>query len=212
MIFREALESYAEEPITRQLIAGLLKDYKRPYDKIHELVKSGELISLKNGLYIPGDKLPVKKPDFVLVANHLWGPSYVSVDTALSFWGLIPEKVYETISFTIKAAKTYRTPIGRFTYIHSGLPYYSFGIRRVQLSAKQAVLIASPEKALCDKIISTAGINLRSLVQTEAYLLEDLRLNETLLKKMDLTLMASWLDQSPKASSLSTLIKTLERL
>ena len=212
MDFRERVEPYAEEPLTRQIMLGILKDYKRPNDKINELVKHNELVSLKNGFYIPGPKLNIARPDPFLIANHLWGPSYVSLEAALAHWGLIPERVYEVTSVTIKRATTYKTPIGRFSYFHAPMPYYSFGIRSAPLTTRQVVLLASAEKAICDKIIMTAGVLLRSIKQTREFLVEDLRIDEEMLEKLNVTEIASWLKEAPKKDSLAMLVKTLNSL
>jgi len=85
------------------------------------------------------------------------------MESALSHWGLIPERVYEISSVTTQNSKIYKTSVGRFSYIHVPLPYYSFGIQQVELTKKQRVMMATPEKALCDKIITTPGILLRSI-------------------------------------------------
>src|SRR5690606_36660372 len=126
------IQPYAEEVLTRQVMLSLLKDYKRPNDKIDELVKTGQITMLKNGMYIPGAKLNIARPEPFLVANHLWGPSYVSLEAALSYWGLIPERVYEISSVTLKSTKTFTTEIGRFSYQHASVPYYSLGFRSVK--------------------------------------------------------------------------------
>lgn len=156
MDFRESIQAYAEAPLTRQVMLHVLRDYRRPNDKINELITKGELTSLKKGLFVPGPSLNIRGPEPFLIANYLWRPSYVSMESALSYWGLIPERVYEISSVTPKNAKTYTTPIGRFSYSHASLPYYSFGIKSVAVSARQVVLIASPEKAICDMVIMTS--------------------------------------------------------
>lgn len=212
MSFDDTLIQYAEEPLTRQLMIAMLKDYKRPNDKIAELIKSGELISVKNGLYIPGRNSKVSKPEAYLIANHLWGPSYVSFEAALSHWGYIPERVYEISSVTIKISKKYKTPAGRFTYRHAGLPYYSFGITNVLLSPKQRILIASPEKAICDKIAMTAGVQLRSPAQGLSFLMEDLRIDQDKLRELNAEKIASWITASPKKDSLKMFTKALQIL
>lgn len=206
------IKQYAEEPITRQLMLEILKDYKRPNDKINEMVKSGYLTALKKGFYIPGPNLDIAKPLSFLIANHLYGPSYVSMESALSFWGIIPEKVYETSSVTIKRTRLYRTPVGRFRYFHASLPYYSYGLKSVKLTERQVSIMASPEKALCDKIVMTPGIFLRSSVQVKEFLMEDLRIEKDPLIQLDLQSIRSWLEQAPKKTSLEMLVKTLERL
>jgi predicted transcriptional regulator of viral defense system len=212
MSFRENIQAYSEQPLNKQLLLDLLKEYKRPHDKIDELVKQEVLVQLKRGLYIPGTKLDIAPPEPLLIANHLYGPSYISLDTALSHWGLIPERVYEISSVTTKNSKMYKTAVGRFSYKNMPLPYYSFGIKQVQLTKKQTVLMASMEKALCDKIITTSGVLLRSVKQTLELLIEDFRIDENYLRKLEITTISSWLKDTPKENSLITLIKALKSL
>jgi predicted transcriptional regulator of viral defense system len=212
MTFKEAVLEYAEEPLPRQIMMDLLKEYKRPNDKINELVKKGELTTVKKGLYVAGPRISITKPEPFLVANHLRGPSYLSLDAALSYWGLIPERVYEISSMTTKTSKSYKTPLGRFRYFHAPLPYYSFGIKSVELTARQVVLIASPEKALCDKIITTSGILLRSSRQVLEYLIDDLRIDEEMLRKLDTGAISTWIKDAPKKRSLSMLVNTIAGL
>lgn len=212
MELRKIAKGFGEVPFSRHLILQMLRDYKRPNDKISEWVKSKELISIRRGLYMPGPETGLPVPEPFLIANHLRGPSYVSLEAALSYWGFIPERVYEITSVTTKTAKKYDTPVGRFSYQYLASPYYSFGIKSIQLAPKQTVLIASREKAVCDKVILTSGITLRSTRQTKDFLLEDLRMDESILQKLDTTIIHSWLNDAPKKSSLEMLIKTLHEL
>lgn len=182
MDFRCLAKPYVNVPLTRQVMLDLLHNYKRPNDKISELVKSGELIPLKKGLYVPGEKTDLAGPEPFLIANHLWGPSYISFESAMSYWGLIPERVYEVSSATMKLSRKFKTPKGRFSYRYLPSPYYSFGINSVELSLGQVALVATPEKALCDKIVTTSGLALRSTVQTRNFLLDDLRIDIGSLK------------------------------
>jgi hypothetical protein len=78
-----------------------------------------------------------------LLANHILGPSYVLLETALSYHGWIPEHVFEIASMTTKGGRSFETPAGYFAYIHLPLPYYAFGIQRVELADKQFALVAS---------------------------------------------------------------------
>ena len=207
-----SLSDYSEHPITKQILFDLLKDYKRPFDKINELVKQGQLLHVKRGIYIPGPRLKVAPPELFLLANHISGPSYISLDSALSYWGLIPERVYEISSVTTDLSKTYSTATGRFSYIHVALPYYSFGIKQVQLTKKQTVMMASPEKALCDKIVTTSGILLRSVKQTRDLLIGDFRIEKQMLRDLDVNTICEWLNKAPKKNSLEILVKTLKSL
>lgn len=212
MYFREKIKKYAETPISRHLILELLKNYKSPNDKISELIKRRELISLRRGLYIIGPNLDLPQPEPFLIANHLRGPSYVSLESALSYWNMIPERVYEIGSVTTKTSKQFKTKVGRFSYQQLKTPYYSYGIKNVEYSKKQTILIASPEKALCDKIVLTPKINLRSIKQTQEFLTDDLRMDEEMLKKLETKTIETWVENAPKKNSLKMLIKTLLEL
>jgi hypothetical protein len=212
MDFRTIIKEYTEAPISRHLILELLSNYKRPNDKISELLKSKELISIRKGLYIIGPKMDLPSPEPFLIANHLTGPSYISLESALSYWNMIPERAYEISSVTIKTSRLYKTPVGRFSYKQLKVPYYSYGIKRIAYSPKQTVLIASREKALCDKILLTPKINLRSIKQTQEFLMEDLRMDNEVLRTLDTKVMELWIEDAPKKSSLKILVKTLIEL
>ena len=212
MDFLRLIKDYTNAPITRHVLLEILREYKRPNDKISELIKNGELVSLRRGLYVPGPSTGLPIPESFLIANHLRGPSYVSLEAAFSFWGFIPERTYEISSVTIKPSKKIKTPIGRFGYQQLPTPYYSYGIRSVELTTNQLVLLASPEKAICDKIVLTPMVNLRSVKQTRAFLLDDLRMDEHLLRTLNLEMISTWLEDAPKKSSLKMLISTLKEI
>lgn len=212
MSFRKKIKPYTITPLSHQIVSDVLGEYLRPNDKINELVKSGDLISLRRGLYVPGPELDLPVPENFLIANHLRGPSYISLESALSYWGMIPERVYEICSVTTKTSKTYQNTIGRFSYQHLPSPYYSLGVTREEMAPQQIAMIATREKAICDKIILTSGVLLRSVQQTRAFLVEDLRIDESSLGLLNPATIQEWIAISPKKESLKTLIKTLENL
>lgn len=208
----QAISFYASQPLTHQVVVSLLKDYKRPNDKVHALLTEGVLESVKKGLYIAGPAINAAKPEPFLLANHILGPSYVSLDTALSYHGWIPERVYEVASMTTKASRKFTTPLGVFTYTHLSLPYYAFGIEQIKLADDQYAMMAAPEKALFDKAVTTSGLIIRSQKQALAWLLEDLRINEDRLRECNLQNMAQWVQDASKTDSLSIIIKTIKAL
>ncbi|RYE22352.1 MAG: hypothetical protein EOP45_08330 [Sphingobacteriaceae bacterium] len=212
MDLNQVLRNHASQPLTHQLLMSLLKDYKRPNDKVHELLSQHILEPIKKGLYIAGPSLETVSPEPFLVANHILGPSYISSDSALSYHGLIPERVYEISSMTIKASRKFTTSLGSFTYRYLPLPYYSFGIQQAVLSKNQYVMIASPEKALFDKVTTTSGILLRSQKSVADYLIDDLRINEENLKNLDSKAMRLWLPNALKKESLLVIIKFIDSL
>ena len=206
------LATYREIPLPTQVLLDVLKDYRRPYDKLMELVQQGFLVQLRRGLYHTSGLVSPQIPEPFCIANHLYGPSYVSQDAALAYWGLIPERVYTVSSVTTKPSKEFRIPTGTYTYTHLSSPYYSFGIQSLAVTARQTILIASPEKALCDKIVMTSGVNLRSRKQALAFLLEDLRLDSEKLQGLDLEIIKSWLPSCPKRNSIQFVINAIEAL
>jgi hypothetical protein len=208
----QSIQQLSAMPIPNFLMKGLLHDYHQPNDKIHQLLERKILQQVKKGLYIAGPAVSQMQPDPFLIANHIYGPSYVSLESALSHHGLIPERVYERTSVTTKPSKKFNTPIGIFSYVHLPLPYYSFGIKSIEIAPLQHTLIASPEKALWDKIITTSGVDFRSKKSVVTYMENDLRVDLERLKELDVSEMETWLQVAPKSKSLLVLIETIRQL
>jgi hypothetical protein len=206
------LQKIADQPIPTQLLLELLKDYSSPYDKITALVQKGYLTQIRKGLYITTALVSPKSPEPFLIANHLYGPSYVSLDAAMFHWSLIPERVFEITSVTNKLSKRFKTNDQIYSYTHLPMPYYAFGIQQLALTDMQTVLIASPEKSICDKIITTSGIQLRSKKQAMDYLIEDLRIEKESLRSLNTREITKWLTDCPKKNSIKILIETIADL
>lgn len=212
MDYRMDLSQYSDQPISTQVLLGLLRGYSRPYDKIMELVNQGILVQLKRGLYMTSPLVSKITPEPFLIANHLYGPSYISLDSALFHWGLIPERVFEISCVTPKISKKIMVQNAVYSYTHLPIAYYPVGIQSISLTKTQTVLIASPEKALCDKVITTAGINLRSKQQAMAFLVEDLRIDKDQLREFNLREMVKWLPICPKKKSIHCIIDMIEMI
>ncbi|MEN8740353.1 MAG: hypothetical protein ABF308_11335 [Phaeobacter gallaeciensis] len=130
--------------------------------KIARLLETGELISLRRGLYASRRNL-----DPLCLAGSIYGPSYISFETALSWHGMIPEGVTEVLSATIKRAASFENDFGRFQYQPIPKAVYPVGILRVTES-DLPFLIASPTKALIDRIAREAGF--RSMADVARWL------------------------------------------
>lgn len=213
MDYRPILTNLANQPLTHQLLVSLFKEYERPNDKIYHLAKAGIIQPVKKGLYVAGPALGAeRRPEPFLLANHILGPSYVSAETALSYHGLIPERVYEITSMTTQAPRTFNTPLGTFSYTRLPLPYYAFGIRSEKLGEDQYAMVATSEKALCDKIVTTSGLLLRSRKAAKEFLLENMRMDEGMLRQLDTKAMRSWVRGSLKEESLSMVVDVIATL
>jgi hypothetical protein len=213
MDYRSVLTRFSNQPLSHQLLVSIFKEYERPNDKIYQLAKEGVIQSIKKGLYVAGPALNIeRKPEPFLLANHILGPSYVSVETALSFHGLIPERVYEIASMTTQASRKFNTPLGTFTFTRLPLPYYAFGIRSEKLADDQYAMVASAEKALFDKIITTSGLLLRSKKTAREFLIENMRMDEEALRQLNTKEMTSWIKGSLKEESLSMVVNVIQEL
>lgn len=212
MDIKTNLSKYSDQPISTQVLLGLLKEYSRPYDKIMEMVNQGIIYQMRRGLYMTTSLVSKNTPEPFLIANHLYGPSYVSIDSALFHWGLIPERVFEISSVTPKISKRFLVQNVVYSFTHLPIAYYPLGIQSISLTETQTILIASPEKALCDKVITTSGINLRSRQQALAFLVEDLRIEKDQLRELNLREMLKWLPACPKRSSIKILIEAIAGL
>lgn len=184
---KEALYQVGNIPFLPSVLATLYPETRQINDKARRLEQEGRIVRLKRGLYVRSAEdgatvLPA------LVANHLYGPSYVSMLTALRFYGLIPERVYETQSMTIKHSRSFDTPLGRFSYQSCSVDYFPIGIRQMQ-EDNDSYLIASPEKALCDLLLKTSGVNTPNAKSLRNYLESDLRFDMDALRDFDTELL-----------------------
>ncbi len=205
------LEQFGNIPADYAAIEVALEEYRSPKDKVAGLEKQGYLIRIKKGLYVVSPQLQGMTLSKELIANHLYGPSYVSLESALSFYGLIPERVHTTRSITMKRAKRYSTPIGNFDYVKVSEAYYEIGIRQEVVDNRYAYLIATPEKAICDLIITTPCLRLQSEKAVQAYLEEDLRLDFAGLKAIDTDIIRQCMETGMKKTELTQLYKFLSR-
>jgi len=178
--------------------------------KISYMVRKGELIRLKKGVYAFGKEYQPHPIDMISVANTLYAPSYVSFEYALSYYGLIPERVYEITSATMRMKKEFTTPIGRFTYKVVPFQAYALGVDWMYDKTDGGKLIATAEKALCDKIRSDRGIGRLSLQKLEIYLENDLRIDMDLLFALDVALIEA-IATAYKSSNLQNLAKLINK-
>ena len=178
--------------------------------KIAYMVNKGELIRLKKGLYTLGKDYQTTSIDTISLANMLYAPSYVSFDYALSYYGLIPERVYEVTSATMRMKKEFDTPLGRFTYKPVPLQAYALGVDWLYDDINGGKLIATSEKALCDKIRSDRGIGRMSQEKLRDYLEFDLRIDMDLFYTLDAALVLT-IATAYRSSNLKNLSKLINK-
>ena len=207
-----AFKKFEEQVLPSQVLLSLFQEYSSPLDKIGDWVEKGYLIQLRRGLYIPGPNSGLILPELFTISNHLYGPSYISLESALSFWGLIPERVFGVYAISLLRSKVMETPVGRFEYRNMSDCYYYLGVNSISLTSKQRVLMANKEKAVIDKIVLTAGVQFRSKEDVIGYFDRDLRVEMEDLFEFDLNMIRSWIPKLPKQRSFEKLCDVIERL
>ena len=119
------------------------------YKQISRWQKDGFLIKIKQGFYTFADQ---KIDDYFLflIANKIYEPSYISLEKALKYYGLIPEEIFQITSVSTKKTNIFNNPIGSFSYRHIKESLF-WGYYFIS-NSNQKVLIADVEKAILDYI------------------------------------------------------------
>jgi predicted transcriptional regulator of viral defense system len=177
-ILRSAKTAYIE----KQDLKPFLGDYANSNDLISRMVKEKKLIRLKNGFFLIAEKIEEAPVPYEQVANLLYGPSYISFEWALSFYGMIPEGVYVVTSASTCRSKNFITPVGNFEYTYLNHQRYAIGIDQKE-NVSGRFLIATPEKALADLVhLKSKNLQGKDLLVD---LIESRRIDESDLKQLD---------------------------
>lgn len=185
------LDIVGNEPVfeTGLLLAGAVNptDVRR---QLSRWTKAGRLYQLRRGLYALAPPFQKVKPHPFVVANRMMRSSYVSLQSALGYYGLIPDIVPVTTSVTTGRPNRWDTPLGVYSFRHIKTEYFS-GYRLIDLGGNQQAFVATPEKALLDLVHLQPGGD------TPEYL-QELRLQS--LDELDLERLQFQADQasSPK--------------
>ncbi len=192
-----------------QFVMDCLKDYASPRAKLSRLIDEGALIRVKKGLYLLGPEFQHHPYCLELIANLIYGPSYVSLERALYIYGMIPEHVEAITSVTTKLSREFRTPVGNFSYSHCHPKSYSIGITSRSYGENEHPFIATREKALTDTLTLRRG-KVTSEKHLEEILIEDLRIEEEDLLQLDLQKIHQIYEVHPHSAA-HFLIKWLEK-
>ena len=157
--------------ISNNILMESYAEYSNKNAKISREMKNGNLIKIINGLYETNPNIPG-----YYLATSIYGPSYLSFDFALSYYGLIPEKVttYTSATFDKKKKKEYSNQFGYYTYRDVPFEVYPLGVRVMEENG-YTYQIATAEKALCDKLYTLSP--LKNYTELENLLFVDLRID-----------------------------------
>lgn len=134
----------------------------RQFALLKRALKSGEVVRIYRGLYCLASKYLRRKPDPLVLAQRIHGPSYLSLETALSYYDWIPEAVYAITSASIDRSREFETPFGHFSFTRIPQKVFYAEVTRIEkegssktesgFHAGESFLMASPLKALADYI------------------------------------------------------------
>ena len=165
--------------ITHEIAKNILNNYSNKNTKLSREIRDKKLFRITNGLYETDPNTPG-----YLLASSIYGPSYISFEYALSYYGLIPERVttIACATFDKKKKKEYNTDFGIFTYRDIPNSAYPEEIL-LKEENNYSYQIATPEKALCDKLYTLSP--LVSYSKLENMLFNDLRIDVELFSKLN---------------------------
>jgi hypothetical protein len=113
--------------------------------------KKGELIRIKNGLYLVNPEDRKFQLNYFTLANYIIHPSYVSLESALAYYDLIPEAVYTITSVSTAITQERPTEVAHFSFSHLKINYFNFGFYQKD-EEHNKFLIATPLKAFIDYV------------------------------------------------------------
>ena len=214
--------------IMKKILFNILDQWPKPYissgdlrpilnrtsDSMHAVlkraVKEGTLIRLKRDFYLITAKIQKKKPEAFEIAALLYGPSYISMESALSFHGWIPESVPIITSACSKRSNKFENYLGTFIYYNIPITVFHIGVSSIYNNEdKTNILIADPWKAIADYIY----LKKRSWPNVIAFS-NDLRIELDLIQNSDLNLLEILVRTYPNTrvkNVLKIMVKDLRR-
>ena len=157
MEFLKLVEIIQTEPVfeTGLLLAGDANP-REIHRQLSRWRQAGKIYQLRRGLYSLAPPFQKVIPHPFLIANRLIPASYVSLQSALAYYGMIPEHVPVTTSVTTSRPAHWETPVGEYDFRHIQVDFFD-GYRLIDLGGKQQAFIARPEKALLDLVYLEPG-------------------------------------------------------
>lgn len=174
----------------------------RRYGLVKRAIANGDLIQLRRGVYSLGKRFQREPLNPFELAQKIYAPSYISLESALSHHGWIPEGVYTLTSASLKRSASFDTPVGIFSYTR--IPKFNFiGVERNQ-EGKTVYLIASPTKALADYIVA------HKVDLSPKAVRESLRIEESHWRQLSFKLLSEIAD-SYRSARLKTFLRGLRK-
>ena len=126
-------------------------DHSR-YGLLKRAISKGEILKIRRGLYCMGSKYRKKPISIYSISQYIYGPSYISMEMALSYHGWIPEGVYSCTCASYKKTQEYCTSVGEFIYKRIPQKTFYAGVERCVDENRNVYFMGRPAKALSDYI------------------------------------------------------------
>ncbi len=196
-------------PVNHGFLMDYFSELGHPEQKIKYLKSKGELQSIIKGWYLFNsiDRNYSK----LHIANLLYGPSYVSGVSVLSYLGLIADRADSVQSMVFKRGKTLETKLGAYYYNHIPKEIFYTGILNFEISDKITCLMANATKALYDHILITPGLEFSGKDDMLNYLEEDLRFDIERLGQLDTNLLEVLLLNGRKKRQTNILLQLVKK-
>jgi predicted transcriptional regulator of viral defense system len=202
-----------EMPLSNPVLRNELQNYARPNDKISYMMDKGELIGLAKGHYVTRQAKNNNMHLNLQIANVLYGPSYISRYSALAFYGLLAESTTRIESMTPKRSKTIENEIGIFEYSTlADSAVFSTGIVSKKINETTTILIASPEKAICDIIWTSSKLDIRNINDLIYFLEEDIRMEIDVLQNANKTDLQNCIAYGKKKKEIQLLLDLTDKI
>jgi hypothetical protein len=213
MMNKPLLNEIPFEEFDYQTLLDAIKGYARPRMKISSMLAKGAIIRVKKGLYILGETQRRRPYCRELLANLIYGPSYISLEYALHYHGLTPERAETVTSVTSGRSRVFATPVGTFSYRMIPLAAFRTGMDRIELDDGRSFLIAIPEKALADRVVADRGAGISTQKALHDYLVANLRVDPAVLRGLDPTRLVEIAShyRSHRVKLLADLVSRLRR-
>ena len=190
--------------ITTNILKEQYHNYSNPLDKIKRECQAGNIFRLTNGLYETDRHVS----PYLLSASIL-SPSYLSFEWALSYYGLIPERVFSitAASLNVRKNKTFENVFGRYEYSDIPVEAFSEGLTYLE-EGDYVVKIASKEKAICDSLYKWKTVN--NVRDLNELMFLDKRINQDEFSTCDFKLLISLASHYHK-TNLKLLVKLIRK-
>lgn len=180
-VILDGLESLPQVFSSEDAVAMLRHHYQAPLKVLEALERRAVLVRLRRGRYAFASSF-----DPLLAANLVYSPSYISFETALMLYSLIPERTELILSVVDGRPLEIQTPVGNYSYISQSRALFALGMD-LQITPNRVLAIANREKAVLDTL---ARANLKTVSahppEILAYVIDGLRIEESALEKLSL--------------------------